>query len=316
MAKMKAVVMHGFGGPDVLRVEEITRPEPGAGELLVRVVATSVNPIDYKARTGSIPEMFGEDQLPLVLGRDVSGRVEQVGKDVMDWKVGDAVFANTGLDRGSYAEFIVLKPEEAAAAPRTLPLADAGAIPLGALTSWQGRMRHGKLTRGQRVLIHAGAGGVGHCAVQFARVAGATVFATASGKDKAFLTELGADTAIDYQAERFEDVATDIDLVLDLVGGETQERSWSVLKPGGTIMSSVQQPDEGRARVVGALPGKWYIAEPSREDLTEIAALIDAAKVRLTISSRFTLDQIAEAQATLEKGGVRGKLLVTVSSDT
>ncbi len=316
MAKMKAVVMHGFGGPDVLKLEEITRPEPGMGELLVRVAATSVNPIDYKARTGSIPQMFGEDKLPLVLGWDVSGRVEQVGKGVIDWKVGDAVFAMPALDRGSYAEFIVLKPDETAAAPTTLPLTDAGAIPMGALTSWQGLMRHGKLKRGQRVLIHGGSGGVGHFAVQFARAAGATVFATASGKNKAFLTELGADTVIDYEAERFEDVATDIDLVLDLVGSEMQKRSWSVLKPGGTIMSSVQQPDEGRARAVGALPGKWYTAEPSREDLTEIAALIDAAKVRLTISSRFTLDQVAEAQATLAKGGVRGKVLVTVSSDT
>ena len=311
MASMKAVRIHGFGGIETLSHDEIDVPKPAAGEVLVRLSATSVNPVDYKMREGKFPPVQA-DMLPYILGRDVSGQVEAIGDGVASTGVGDAVYAMPGFDRGTYAEYIVLKEAELSAAPSRIDLTDAAAVPLAALTAWQGLFDHGGLEKGQRVLIHGGSGGVGHFAVQFAKAEGATVFATGSSDAQDFLRGLGADRAIDYKTERFEEIATDIDLVLDLIGGETQERSWSVLRPGGTIISSVEEPAEAKARAVGARPGKRYTAHPSGADLTEIAALIDTDVVNLVIARRFTLERVADAQQALENGGVQGKILVTI----
>ena len=311
MSSMKAVRIHNFGGLDTLSHDIMNVPRPTADEILVRLKATSVNPVDYKMREGKFPPVK-KDNLPYILGRDVAGQVEAIGSDVTLAKVGDAIYAMPGFDRGTYAEYIVLKEEEFGAAPSRITLADAAAVPLAALTAWQGLFEHGKLEKGQRVLIHGGSGGVGHFAVQFAKAEGATVFATGSSDARNFLVGLGADRAIDYKAERFEEIANDIDLVLDLIGGETQERSWSILRRGGMIISSVEEPDAAKAHAAGALPGKRYTAHPSREDLTEIAALIDTDVVKVVIARCFDLDHVNEAQATLEKGGVQGKLLVTI----
>lgn len=313
MARMRVVVARGFGGPEVLEPTEAERPSPGRNEVLVRIAGTSVNPIDRMACAGEIPDIIGPDRLPFVPGWDVAGTIEQVGEGVERWREGATVFAMPALDRGSYAEFIVLKADEAAAAPQAMPLADAGVVPLAALTAWQGLIRHGGLRRGQRVLIHGGSGGVGHFAVQFARAAGAIVLATASARNLDLLRDLGAETAIDYKNERFEDVAGHVDLVLDLNGGDTQRRSWSVVSPGGTLISTVEKPDDGQAAAVGARPGQWMFAQPSHDDLTEIARLIDAGEVKAIISERFPLDRVADAQSALGKGGVRGKIAVDVA---
>jgi NADPH:quinone reductase-like Zn-dependent oxidoreductase len=316
MSDMKAMIVRRFGGPDVLQLETVERPTPGDREVLVRVSATSVNPIDFKTRAGGLRQIVDESKLPIILGRDVSGIVEEVGPGVSDWRVGDAIFARPGLDRGCYAEFVILKPDEIAPAPKNISLADAGAIPLAAMTAWQGLMKHGKLESGQRALIHGGAGGVGHFAVQFAKGIGATVFATCSGRDKAFVEGLGADVAIDYRAQQFERIATDIDLVLDLVGGETQRRSWAVLRSDGLLLSPVQKPDDDLARAAGVQPGRFYRVEASSSDLAEIGRLCESSAVKVVISERYALERVGEAQAALERGGVRGKLLVLVAAET
>lgn len=309
---MKAVVLRAFGGPERLELATVDTPQPGDGEMLVKVAATSVNPIDYKTRSGALRFMIGEDRLPLILGRDVAGIVEQVGPGVTGIGIGTHVYARPDLDRGSYAQYIRVKPGELAAAPRSLPLADAGAVPLAALTAWQG-LEAGGLASGQRVLVHGAAGGVGHLAVQFARVLGATVFATCSARDLAFVRDLGAERAIDYRDERFEDIVRHVDLVLDLVGGEVENRSWAVLKPGGALISPLGKPDEEKARRARARPTGQLFVRSSSDDLGRVASLIDEGRVRVTITGRYPLEKVADAQAALEKGGIRGKLLVTVS---
>jgi NADPH:quinone reductase-like Zn-dependent oxidoreductase len=219
---MKAVRIHRFGGPDVLELEEIPGPLPGENDLLVRVHATSVNPVDYKIRQGKFPPTL--PKLPITLGRDLSGIVENVGGGAGAFRQGDAVYALLGgIDRGSYAEYVVVKPNEAAAKPARLSHIEAAAVPLAALTAWQGLFDHGNLQAGQRVLIHGGAGGVGHFAIQFAKVRGATVLTTVAGRDLEFARELGADQAIDYETQRFEEIARDIDLVFDLVAEERRK---------------------------------------------------------------------------------------------
>ena len=312
-SEMRAVVLPRFGGPEVLEMRTVPVPRPGAGEVRVKVVSTSVNPIDYKIRSGQLSFMVGQDRLPLILGRDVAGLIAEVGPDVHGWAVGDAVYARPDLDRGAYAEHVVVREGEMAAAPAGAPLADAGALPLAALTAWQGLVDAGGLQSGQRVLIHGGAGGLGHLAVQFARTLGATVFATCSKRDLVFVRGLGAERAIDYRAERFEEVASDMDVVLDLVGGETQARSWAVLKPGGVLVSPVQKPDEESARRAGVRSAGQLIVRASASDLARVARLIDSGEVKLTVSGRFALADVAAAQARLEQGGVRGKLVVTVA---
>ena len=201
-----------FGGGDQFRLEEIERPSPGPGEVLIRIAGTSVNPVDAKARAGELPQMFPAERLPLLLGFDASGRIEEVGAGVTDWQTGDAVYGFPGADpgtamqfsRGTFAEYVCLRTDEIAAAPQSIPLAEAGAIPLAAMTAWHGLMTQGEMKPGQRVLIQGGSGGVGHFAVQFAHRLGATVYATASGRNTEFLRELGADVAIDYSTDQSE----------------------------------------------------------------------------------------------------------------
>ena len=200
-----------------------------------------------------------------------------------------------------------------AAKPERLTHTEAAAVPLAALTAWQGLFDHGGLQAGQRVLIHGAAGGVGHLAVQFAKAKGATVFATASASDLDFVQGVGADTVIDYKAQRFEDVARDIDVVYDLIAGETQDRSWSVLKPGGIIVSTLAQPPEDRARAHQAR-GARYMAQPNCAQLREIGQLIDEGKVRVVVAQRFPLQDVRIAQDTLEHSHIRGKIVLEMEA--
>jgi NADPH:quinone reductase-like Zn-dependent oxidoreductase len=217
-----------------------------------------------------------------------------------------------GIDRGSYAQYVVVKPNEAARKPARLSHIEAAAVPLAALTAWQGLFDHGHLEAGQTVLIHGGSGGVGHFAIQFAKIKGATVLTTVSGQNLDFVTELGVDRAIDYQSQRFEEIARDVDLVLDLVGGETQERSWSVLKPGGMLVSALGEPSREKAMQHRAR-GIGYRAQANAGQLAEIGRLIDQGKLHPAVMATYPLAEAREAHERLERGHVRGKIVLVVT---
>jgi len=308
MTMMRAIRIHEFGGPQVLRNEEIPLPQPKAGEILVRIAAASVNPVDYKTREGKFPAV-GEKDLPLTLGRDLAGEVTSAGGEGP--AKGAFVFALLGHDRGAYAQYAIVKASEWAPAPHNLSPVEAAAVPLAALTAWQGLFDHGGLSAGQRVLIHGGAGGVGHMAIQMAKAKGAFVATTVAADDLDFVRGLGADQAIDYKNQRFENAVRDIDLVYDLIGGETQTRSFAVLKSGGAMVSTLQQPDEAKARE-NNIRGAHYMAEPNAGELKQIAELIQAGKVRPVIYQTFPLDDAAKAETVLAEGHVRGKIVLTM----
>lgn len=310
-ATMKAVCIHSFGGPEVLQVEDIARPKPQDDEVLIKVHAASVNPVDYKIRTGGYPAVK-QQQLPTVLGRDVAGTVEQCGRAVGDLHEGDEVYAMLDAGHGGYAEYVAVRAELCAPKPRHLDFTAAAAVPLAALTAWQGLFDQGHLLPGQRVLIHGGGGGVGHFAIQFAKAKGATVCTTVSAQDGPFVRSLGADEVIDYRSERFEEKLHDVDLVFDLVAGDTQERSWSVLKDGGTMISTLAKPSDARAREHHARATN-YMAHPDGAELREIGELIDSGKVKPHIDATYPLERAADAQRRVEGQHTQGKVVLQVS---
>ena len=308
----KAVRLTGFGGVDMLQIQDMPVATPQSGEVLVRVAAASVNPVDFKIRQGKFPAVTA-DMLPITLGRDLAGTIEALGSGVgAPWSEGDAIFAHIAFDRGAQSEHVIVKLDELVAAPTSLDPVHAAAVPLAAMTAWQGLFDHGKLTGGQSVLIHGGAGGVGHLAIQFAKAKGATVYTTASAEDYDFVRELGADIAIDYENERFEEVAQDIDLVLDLAGKDMQDRSWAVLREGGMMVSTLADPDQEQAAAHKVHAAPRWMAQPNAAQLREIAGLIDAGKVKVVVTQTFPLDEIRAAQERLEKGHLRGKIVVTM----
>jgi NADPH:quinone reductase-like Zn-dependent oxidoreductase len=310
MAKMKAVCIHSFGGPEVLKLESVDVPQPKDDEVLIKVHAASVNPVDYKIRAGTYPPVK-EQQLPKILGRDVSGTIERCGRAVRDLHEGDAVYALLDGSSGGYAEYVAIKADLCSPKPKQLDYPEAAAIPLAGLTAWQGLFDEGNLNAGQRVLIHGGAGGVGHLAIQFAKAKGATVCTTVSPQDVEFARSLGADEIVDYKSERFEDTLHDVDLVFDLVAGDTQERSWTVLKDGGTVVSTLARPSESKARQHHARAAH-YVAHPDAAELREIGSLIDAGKVKPHISATYSLDHAAEAQQRVERDHPHGKVVLEV----
>ncbi len=304
---MKAVRIHRFGDPSVLQVDEIDRARPTGDQLLIKVRAASVNPVDYKIRQGGYPRVT-EDKLPITLGRDVAGVVEKAGGG---FKVGDEVYAHLDWADGGYAEYAVVAPVGVAAKPKSLDMIQAAAVPLAATTAWQGLFQHGNLKRGQKVLIHGASGGVGGFAVQFAKAEGAYVYATASGEGVQAVRDDGADEVIDYKKQKFEDVAKDVDLVFDLIGGDTQARSFAVVKPGGALISTVQEPDKAKA-AEKQLTAKRYMAEPNADHLKRIGELIDAGKVKVAVAETFPLEQAAAAHASLQNDHPRGKIVLKV----
>lgn len=307
---MKAVRIHDFGGTNVMQIEEIPTPSPGRGEVLIKVCAASVNPIDYKMRSGEVkpPGMT----MPVTLGRDISGVVENVGSEVSRFKAGDDVYALLDRDHGGYAEFVVATSETVAPKPASVDHIHAAAVPLAAITAWQGLFDHGKLKTGERVLIHGAAGGVGHFAVQFAKIRGAHVIATARGEDHDLLRQLGADEVIDYRRERFEDRAGEVDLVLDLVAGDTQKRSWKALRKGGRMVSTLQAPSKSEGAKREAR-GESFMAQPNRSELEEIGRLIDDGKVQVIVQESLPLNQVKRAHECIETEHVRGKLVLEVA---
>jgi NADPH:quinone reductase-like Zn-dependent oxidoreductase len=310
---MKAVQIHNYGGPEVLKYEDAPRPEPQADEVLVRVHAAGVNPIDWKVREGQMKD-FWPHQFPLILGWDVSGAVEEVGPGVSRFKLGDEVYSLPDPTRnGAYADYIVVREPELALKPNSLYHIRAAAVPLAALTAWQSLFDTAQLQPGQGVLIHAGSGGVGHFAVQLAKWKGAYVFATASTRNQDLLRKLGVDEPIDYTQQRFEDVARNIYIVLDTIGGETQERSWSVLKKGGNLVSLVQPPSEEKAKELGVRAALLGV-QPNGAQLAEIAKIIDSGKLVPVIDRILPLSEVRRAHELSQSGHTHGKIVLRVSN--
>jgi NADPH:quinone reductase-like Zn-dependent oxidoreductase len=309
MKLMKAIRIHEYGGRETLRYEDAPVPEPKAGELLVRVKAAGVNPVDVHVREGRLKELLGHE-LPLIPGWDASGVIEAVGEGVSKFDVGDAVFARPVTARqGTYAEYAVIHEGEAAFKPQTLDHIRAAAVPLAALTAWQALFEAGKLSEGQIVLIHGAAGGVGHFAVQFAMRAGARVLATASARNQEFVRRLGADEVIDYEAARFEEAVDDVDIVLDTVGGETQERSFGVLKEHGRLISVVGEPSQVLATAKN-VRAQLLVARPDGELLAEICKMLDRGEVAPTIEVVLPLAEARRAHELIESGHTRGKIVL------
>jgi NADPH:quinone reductase-like Zn-dependent oxidoreductase len=310
---MKAIRIHRYGGPEVLKYEDAPRPKPQASEVLIRVHAAGVNPIDWKVREGHMKDLWPH-KFPLILGWDLSGVVKELGKGVSQFKIGDEVYSLPDPTRdGAYADYIVVRESELALKPKSLHHIRAATVPLAALTAWQSLFNTAQLQPGQRVLIHAGSGGVGHFAVQLAKWKGAYVFATASTKNQDLLRKLGVDKAIDYTQQRFEDIARNVDIVLDTIGGDTQERSWSVLKKDGVLVSLVEPPSEENAKEFGvraALLG----AKPNGAQLAEIAKLIDSGKLAPVIDRILPLSETRRAHELSQSGHTHGKIALRVSN--
>lgn len=310
MATMKAVRIHEYGGPEVLRYEEAPRPQPRPDDVLIRVHAAGVNPVDWKIREGYAREAL-KHSLPLIPGWDVSGVVEAAGPAVTRWKPGDEVVSRPDIARGgAYAEFIAVRESEIARKPQSLDHVHAAAVPLAALTAWQALFDAAALAPGQTVLIHAAAGGVGSFAVQLAKWKGARVIGTASGRNQAFLKTLGADETIDYTTARFENVVHDADVVLDTMGGDTQQRSWQALREGGILSTILAPPPDGAVP-----PGKrlaYTFVQPNAEQLDRIATLIDSGKLRPIVETVLPLGEARRGQELSQAGHVRGKIVLRV----
>ena len=309
-ATMKAVRMHDYGKADVLVYEEAPRPEPKANEVLVKVHAAGVNPVDWKIRSGGFSRAKGG--LPRILGGEIAGTVESCGADVKGFKPGDEVWALLSLMRmGGYAEYALVAEADLAKKPKSLDFVHAAGVPLAALTAYQALFDKAGLKEGQSVLIHAGAGGVGHFAIQLAKSKGAKVYSTASQGNLAFLKELGADVAIDYKAQKFEEVAKDVDVVLDSIGGETQARSLVCLKKGGYLVSIVGPPDAKKLDELG-LKGSGMLVTPNVKELDEIGALFEAKKLKCVVSATVPLAEARKAHELSETGHTKGKIVLEV----
>jgi NADPH:quinone reductase-like Zn-dependent oxidoreductase len=252
MTKIRKMRIHRFGGPEVLQADQVEPSQPDASQVSVRVSAASINPVDFKICSGKYPTVQ-EDRLPYTLGRDVAGVIEKCGAQSTTFAIGDEIFGMVGISGGGYAESVVLDQSAITRRPPELDHVHAAAIPLAGQTAWQGLFRHGQLKSGQTVLIHGGAGGVGHFAIQFAKTKGARILTTVSTDNVEFAHELGADVVVDYKTQRFEDHASGLDMVFDLIGGQTRERSWPLLKKGGKLVSTLTDPSQDTARKYGVL---------------------------------------------------------------
>ena len=309
MMKTKAIRFHDYGGPEVMRFEEVERPEPKEGEILVQIRAVSVNSVDWKIRSGLVQKRFNLP-LPIIPGGDLSGEVAAVGAAVTDFAVGQSVFAMIGL-WGAYAEHAAFDASMAARKPASIDHVHAASVPLAGLTAWQALYEQGGLTSGQRVFVHAAAGGVGGFAVQLARVAGAEVIASVSAQNADYVRGLGANEVLDFRADSAEPYMGSVDLVFDLVGGDASIRSLALLKPDGALVA-VAAPSQA-LREQGEKLGRRVLSLQVRPDgaqLARIAALIDAGKVTTTVAAVFPLAEASAAQELNKLGHTRGKIIL------
>jgi NADPH:quinone reductase-like Zn-dependent oxidoreductase len=297
---MRAVLLSETGGPEVLHVQELPRPEPGEGELLVRVRAASVNPIDWKIRRGIRPR-----DLPVVLGNDISGTVERSLAE--GYAEGDEVFGFASS--GGYAEYALSPVGAVAKKPAAISHAQAAALPVAGLTAWQAIFDHGGLQSGQTLLVAGAAGGVGHLAVQFGKHTGARVIGTGSSRNREFVLGLGADEYVDYTSQDVAEAVSDADVAFDTVGGETTQQLLGTLREGGVLVTIAGQPPEQEAATRGVRTEGIY-ATPKPEQLAEIAGLVATGEVKVEIAETFPLDQVAKAHELSEAGHTRGKLVL------
>jgi NADPH:quinone reductase-like Zn-dependent oxidoreductase len=313
-ATIKAVIIHSYGGPDVLKVEDVPRPVPKEDEMLIRVIAASVNPVDVAIRKGYLAELIG-NKFPLILGMDAAGIVEKTGAKITKFKVGDPVYAFFTLaSEGGYSEFVTANENEVASKPKTVTYAQAAAVPAAGSTAWQVLVDVAKLGARQTVLIHGGSGGVGHLAIQIAKARGARVIATASTANQDFIKKMGTDVAVDYTKTKFEEIARDVDVVLDMVGGETLKRSYGVVKKGGIIVSIVDDLDQKELDAHG-IRGVTFRCEPKASVLEDLAQLIDAKKITPVVSQTFPLSEIAKAQEQIATRHTRGKIVLQITDE-
>lgn len=294
---MMAWRVHQFGPPEAMQLERVPRPVPGPGEVLVKVHAAGVGPWDGWIRSGKsvLPQ-----PLPLTLGSDLSGEIRALGAGVADLSVGDPVYGVTNPQfTGSYAELAVASAATIARKPSSLGYVEAASVPVVAVTAWQGLFEQGRLESGQTVLIQGAAGNVGAYAVQLARRAGLRIIATGATDEVALIRDLGADTVVDFQTQRFEDASRNVDAVLDLVGGQTQERSFEVLRRGGKLISAVSQPDQDLAKSHG-VDAAFFLVKVTSRYLSEIAELIDGGELRPRVGAVLPLTDAREAHYVLE----------------
>jgi NADPH:quinone reductase-like Zn-dependent oxidoreductase len=311
---MKAIRLHARGGPEQLVYEDAPKPLPGPMDALVKVYATSITRTELTwDQTYQNPD--GTPRLPTIPGHEMSGVIETVPRGMRDLGPGDAVYALTDFPRdGAAAEYIAVRATNLALKPRTIDHAHAASVTLSGLTAWQALFAHGGLQRGQKVLIHGGAGGVGTLAVQLARWKGAHAITTSSAANLEFLRGLGAAETIDYSKMRFEDVTRDVDVVLDAVGGDVVERSWQVLRPGGVIVSVVEPIAEDEPRKHGAR-GIFFIVEPDCDQLEEMAKLIDEGLLKPIVANVLPLARARDAFQLAAEGHTRCKIVLQVRDD-
>ena len=308
---MKAVRVHRFGPPEVIALEDVPKPEPSNGEVVVEVKAAGIGPWDALIRSGksALPQ-----PLPLVLGSDLSGVIDSIGPGVEQFKVGDEVFGVTNERfTGAYAEYALAKAAMIAPKPKSLNHTHAASVPVVAVTAWQMVFDFARLSSGQSVLIQGGAGNVGGYAVQFAKLAGALVIATASAKDVSYVRSLGGVGVIDYRATRFEERVKETDAVIDTVGGDTLDRSYGVLKRGGIVVSSAAQPSNEKAEHHG-VRAVFFLVQVTTERLRKIAELIDAEKLRTEVGEVLWLDEARKGHEMVEGAPHRrGKIVIKVA---
>src|SRR5438477_1723112 len=309
---MKAIVAHEYGGPEVLKFEEVSRPEPKENEAIVRVIASGVNPADPLTLSGKYAREFGT-HLPLIPGYDIAGIIEKTGIKVTKLKVSDAIYGYPTFG-GGWAGYVTVTEGEVAAKPASLSFTEAAAVPMGALTAWQALVDVAQLRAGQTILIHGGSGGVGSFAVQVAKARGARVIATASTANQDLLKQLGADVAIDYTKTRFEEIAKDTDAVLDPVGKVTLERSYDVVRKGGVVLRLVARPDPVELEK-RSIHGAAISVHPDAEDLAEIAQLIDAGKIKPIVTQVLPLSEAIAAQQQAATHHTRGKIVLRVADE-
>lgn len=310
---MKAVVIKEFGKPEVLQLTEVELPVITDDQVLIKIVAAGLNPVDTKIRSGA--HISSKNlKLPAILGKDMCGTVEAAGKNVRDFKPGDEVF---GCINHTYAAYVAADPEAIVKKPAVVSFDEAATVSLAGLTAYQAIHDHLKVSAGQRILIQSAAGGVGHLAVQFAKLDGAFVFGTASEKNRSFLNTLGVDVPIDYKTQKFEEIATDLDAVLDTMGGEVLYRSISCVKPGGKVVCLPSSTKDDPKAIALAKERKveliWSMMQPKKETLQLFANLMQQGKLKVKVEKVFPLTEIAQAHVVVEAHGVSGKIAVQIS---
>lgn len=312
---MKAMVLKRFGGIENFAVEDVPEPQVGDGEVLVEVKAIGIDQIDVKARKGEGMSDYLKQEHPMILGWDISGVVSKVGSRVKDFKAGDAVFGTIRFPGpgSSYAEYAVAPADQIALKPENISHAEAAAATQSPLTAWQALVDTGHVKKGDRVLVHGGAGGVGNYAIQIARHIGCYVITTVSGADRAFVKELGADEVIDYRAQAFEKEVKEVDFVLDTIGGDNFVRSLDVLKPEGMIVLLPSNKKEEADKAVREKQVKNYrhiLMHSSGKDMRAIAGMLREGSMKANVDKVYSFEQIPQAQEQLENGKVRGKIVV------